>query len=125
MKAETEAPHHERCVDNMKRPLITSSQTAQNWQKQNIEAQTACLHWKTCREYKVKITGSEIKANKPDIVMKTKINKTCMWNMKTGSEPVVMGALGLVKKGLGEIHLEIWNSTHTKVGIISKVTSPL
>ena len=78
-------------------------------------------------------TDKTIKANKPDIVIKDKKEKTCllidmavpserntsikvveklskykdleievtkMWGMKTQTVPVVIGALGLVKKGL-------------------------
>ena len=120
----------------------------------------AYLHWKICREYKIKTadkwyehqpntvtendeitilwdmpiqTDREIKANRPDIIVKKKTNKECilidmavpsdrntsvkvteklskykdleieinrMWGTKTTTIPVVIGALGLVKKGL-------------------------
>ena len=78
-------------------------------------------------------TDREIKANRPDIIIKNKEEKTClmidmtvpsernvtikeveklskykdleievsrMWEMKTTTIPVVIGALGLIKKGL-------------------------
>ena len=78
-------------------------------------------------------TDKEIKANKPDIIIKDMKNKKCimidmsipskrnvsikeveklskykdleneitkMWEMKTSTVPVVVGALGLIKKGL-------------------------
>ena len=78
-------------------------------------------------------TDKEIKANRPDIVVKNKKEKTCllidmsipterntslktteklskykdleieiqrMWGMKTTTIPVVVGALGLIKKGM-------------------------
>ena len=78
-------------------------------------------------------TDKEIKANRPDIVVKNKKEKTCllidmsipterntslktteklskykdleieiqkMWGMKTTTIPVVIGALGLIKKGM-------------------------
>ena len=120
----------------------------------------AYIHWKILNYYKIKTvekwyehkpqtvtenervtilwdmqihTDKTIKANKPDIVIKDKKEKTCllidmavpserntsikvveklskykdleievtkMWGMKTQTVPVVIGALGLVKKGL-------------------------
>ena len=81
-------------------------------------------------------TDREIRANRPDIVIKDKQEKSCllidmsipteknisgkvteklskyrdleiengrMWGMKATTIPVVIGALGLIKKGLGEI----------------------
>ena len=78
-------------------------------------------------------TDKEIKANRPDIIIKDKREKTCimidmsipsernvsikeaeklskykdleievtkMWEMKTSTVPIVIGALGLVKEGL-------------------------
>ena len=118
------------------------------------------LHWEICKEYKIKTaekwyehqpktitengkvtilwdmpihTDREIKANRPDIIIKHKTKKECilidmaipsehntsvkvteklskykdleieinrMWGTKTTTIPVVIGALGLVKKGL-------------------------
>ena len=118
------------------------------------------IHWKICKAYNIKTadkwyehepptvtennditilwdmpihTDREIKANRPDIVIKNKIENSCllidmsipsdlntsikvseklskykdleieinrMWKMKTEVIPVVIGALGLVKKGL-------------------------
>ena len=120
----------------------------------------AYIHWKICQNYKVKAaekwyehqpptvidtdsvtilwdmpvhTDRELKANKPDIIVKDKKEKRCMiidvavpsesntsvkvteklskykdleieisrmWCMKTQTIPVVIGSLGLVKKGL-------------------------
>ena len=120
----------------------------------------AYLHWKICRKYDIETTTKwyehqpktvtdnndvtilwdmpihtdrEIKANKPDIVIKDKKERRCMlidvaipserntsvkvteklskykdleieinrmWNMKTEVIPVVVGALGLMKKGI-------------------------
>ena len=120
----------------------------------------AYLHWKICQHYKVKAsekwyehqpstvvdtdtvtilwdmpvhTDRELKANKPDIIVKDKKEKRCMiidmavpseyntsvkvteklskykdleieisrmWGMKTETIPVVIGSLGLMKKGL-------------------------
>ncbi|XP_071795627.1 uncharacterized protein [Asterias amurensis] len=120
----------------------------------------AYLHWKICRHYNIETTGEwykhqpttvtendvvtilwdmpihtdkEIKANRPDIIIKDKKDQRCilidvsipserntsikvaeklskykdleieisrMWSMKTETIPVVIGALGLVKKGL-------------------------
>ena len=92
-------------------------------------------------------TDKEIKANKPDIIIKDHINNTCqlidmtipsdrnvsikeveklskykdleievskMWKMKTTTLPVVIGALGVIRKGMrlkvekipGTIHIE-------------------
>ena len=118
------------------------------------------LHWEICKEYKIKTaekwyehqpktitengevtilwdmpihTDREIKANRPDIIIKHKTKKECIlidmaipsehntsvkvteklskykdleieinriWGTKTTTIPVVIGALGLVKKGL-------------------------
>ena len=85
-------------------------------------------------------TDREIKANRPDIIIKDKEKKTClmidmtvpserntsikeveklskykdleievtrMWGMKTTTIPVVIGALGIIKKGLEKRILEI------------------
>ncbi|XP_074609279.1 uncharacterized protein LOC141863586 isoform X3 [Acropora palmata] len=122
------------------------------------------LHWNICKELNINVeekwyehepqtvterdnitilwdmpiqTDREIKANRPDIVIKDKQEKSCllidmsiptekntsvkvteklskykdleieierMWGMKATTIPVVIGALGLIKKGLGEIH---------------------
>ena len=120
----------------------------------------AYLHWAICKHYNIAVkdkyyehepstvedneeatimwdmpiqTDREIKANRPDIVVKNKKEKTCllidmsipterntslktteklskykdleieiqrMWGMKTTTIPVVIGALGLIKKGM-------------------------
>ncbi|XP_020899453.1 uncharacterized protein LOC110238147 [Exaiptasia diaphana] len=120
----------------------------------------AYLHWAICKHYNIEVkdkyyehepstvedneeatimwdmpiqTDREIKANRPDIVVKNKKEKTCllidmsipterntsvktseklskykdleieiqrMWGMKTTTIPVVIGALGLIKKGM-------------------------
>lgn len=119
----------------------------------------AYLHWTICKHYNIKVqdkhydhepatvtenqtatilwdmpiqTDKEIKANRPDIVVKDKKERTCLlidmsipterntslktmekltkykdleieiektWGMKTTTVPVIIGALGLVKKG--------------------------
>ena len=118
------------------------------------------IHWKICKQYNIKVTDKyyehepktvtenneatilwdmpiqtdrEIKANRPDIVVKDKNQRICqlleisvpterntsiktteklskykdleieikkMWGMNTTTIPVVLGALGLVKKGM-------------------------
>ena len=113
-------------------------------------------------------TDREIKANRPDIVVKDKKERRCMlidiavpserntsakfteklskykdleietnrmWDMKTETIPVVVGALGLIKKGLdkatcripgnntNEIQKITWNSLHTKESTVTKITS--
>ena len=120
----------------------------------------AYIHWKICKHYNIKVTDKyyehepktvtenneatilwdmpiqtdrEIKANRPDIVVKDRKQRTCqlieisvpterntsiktteklskykdleieiekMWGMNTTTIPVVLGALGLVKKGM-------------------------
>ena len=127
---------------------------------QRHDKAAAYLHWKICREYKIKTadkwyehqpntvtendeitilwdmpiqTDRKITANRPDIIIKHKTKKECilidmaipserntsvkvteklskykdleieinrMWGTKTTTIPVVIGALGLVKKGL-------------------------
>ncbi|CAH3030598.1 unnamed protein product, partial [Porites evermanni] len=54
-------------------------------------------------------TDRTITANRPDIIVKDSVNSTCklidmtrMWHMKTVVIPVVVGALGTVKKGMVE-----------------------
>ena len=123
------------------------------------------LHWEICRHYNIQTkdkyyehepntvtentsvtilwdmpihTDKEIKANRPDIVIKDKKSKTCilvdmsvpsdnnisiktteklskykdleieiekMWNMKTTTVPVIIGALGMIKTGI-ETYIE-------------------
>ena len=127
-------------------------------QRHNRAAQY--IHWKICKHYQIPTadrwyqhkpetvtetngvtvlwdmpinTDKEIKANRPDIIIKDGKNKNClmidmtvpsernvsikeaekiskykdleievtkMWKMKTNTVPVVIGALGLIKKGL-------------------------
>ena len=148
---------HEESIDHI---ISGCSELAKTEYIQRHNKAAAYLHWKICREYKIKtadkwyehqpgtVTGNdeitilwdmpiqtdrEIKANRPDIVIKNKITKECilidmaipserntsvkvteklskykdleldinrMWGMKTTTIPVVIGALGLVKKGL-------------------------
>ena len=117
------------------------------------------IHWKVCKEYSIETsdnwyehkpepvvddrnvtilwdfpihTDRTIQANRPDIIIKDKVKRTCqmidmsvpsdnnvsakefekiskykdleievtkMWNMKTMTIPVIIGALGLIKKG--------------------------
>ncbi|XP_028517939.1 uncharacterized protein LOC110248967 [Exaiptasia diaphana] len=118
------------------------------------------IHWKVCKHFNINVneryykhepttvtendqvtilwdmgihTDREITANRPDIVVKDKENKTCllidmsvptdknisiktteklskykdleieverMWGLKTSTIPVIIGALGLIKKGI-------------------------
>ena len=135
------------------------------------------MHWEICKAFTVDVwynhnpetvinnnqvtviwdmqvhTDKEIKANKPDIIIKDHINNTCqlidmtipsdrnvsikevekcskykdleieiskMWNMKISTIPVVIGALGAIKKGMrsniekipGKISLEELQRSH-------------
>ena len=95
-------------------------------------------------------TDREIKANRPDIVIKDKQEKSCllidtsiptekntsvteklskykdleieierMWGMKTTTIPVVIGALGLIKKGLEKYTKQIPGSI--KISELQKI----
>ena len=62
-------------------------------------------------------TDREISTNRPDIVIKNNRDKKCtlvgnrnypsMWQMKTEIIPVVVGALGVIKKGSEKLVREI------------------
>lgn len=132
------------------------------------------IHWNICNNYKIQVsdkwyehqpepvidceevtiiwdqpvhTDREIKANRPDIIIKCKDNKSCllidvsiptdkntsvkvveklskykdleieterMWGMKSKTIPVVIGALGVIKKGTGKYINEIPGKTQLR-----------
>ena len=136
-------------------PVLTKSEFMQRH-----DQAASYMHWKVCKEFGLPAadtwynhnpetvissgqvtliwdmqihTDKEIKANKPDIIIKDHANNTCqlinmtipsdinvsikevekfskyedleieiskMWKMKTTTIPVVMGALGVIKKGM-------------------------
>ena len=136
------------------------SELAKTEYTQRHNRTAAYIHWKICKHYNIKATDKyydhepkpitenneatilcdmsiqtdrEIKANRPDIIVKDKKQRTCqlneisvpterntsiktteklskykdlgieiekMWSMNTMTIPVIIGALGLVKKGM-------------------------
>ena len=150
------------------------SELAKTEYTQRHNRTAAYIHWKICKHYNIKVTDKyyehepktvtenneatilwdmpiqtdrEIKANRPDIIVKDKKQRTCqlieisvhterntsikmteklskykdleieierMWGMTTMTIPVIIGALGLVKKGWKSISIKVWETYQFK-----------